>query len=152
MPPGPQWKAQVSSRASLDGRRLPIQLALPPGRLLGKWLKGRGASWAFSASASPKPGLLGERCAGGFGCCIRRRPTELEKTAYPGDAPGRVRKPTRLREASPWGIFETSALLAGFLCDPVTGEPGRVPPGENHFPTRTLLHRLLNSTTKGSWT
>ena len=100
----------------------------------------------------PEPGLLGERCAGGFGCCIRRRPTELEKTAYPGDAPGRARKPTRLREASPWGTFETSALLAGFFCDPVTGEPGRVPPGVNHFPTRTLLHQLLNSTTKGSWT
>lgn len=59
MPLGPQWKAQVSSRASLDGRRLPIQLALPPGRLLGKWLKGRGASWAFSASASPSQGSSG---------------------------------------------------------------------------------------------
>ena len=59
MPPGPQWKAQVSSRASLDGRRLPIQLALPLGRLLRKWLKGRGASWAFSASASLSQGSSG---------------------------------------------------------------------------------------------
>lgn len=49
----------VSSRASLDSRCLPIRLALPPGWLLGKWLKGRGASWAFSASASPSQGSSG---------------------------------------------------------------------------------------------
>ena len=59
MPPDPQWKAQVSSRASLDGRCLPIRLALPPGWLLGKWLKGHAATWVFSASASPSQGSSG---------------------------------------------------------------------------------------------
>lgn len=100
----------------------------------------------------PEPGLLGEQRAAASAAAAADDQQNWRKQLTLETPLGEQRKPTRLREAGRWGTFETSALLAGFLCEPVGVEPGRVPPGVNHFPTQTLLHRLLNSTTKGSWT
>lgn len=85
MPPGPEWKAQVTSKAFLDGSRLPTWLALLPGLLLRKWLKGWGASghslplplWARAAQ---------EMTCCGFCCCIEDDQEKWEKQPTPRDA------------------------------------------------------------------